>query len=122
MINNVKTKNIIERGIYFLSYIPLFWLFTFSAFISRAYFKLGKLPQLHSPDPKSLGFDNHHLFTWLLGILSISVIPIIFGYSLFQILNDRSNQISHLKISLFSIVFLLVIVLNPFGLVYWFLD
>lgn len=122
MINNVKTKNIIERGIYFLSYIPLFWLFTFSAFISRAYFKLGKLPIPYYPDPKSLGFDNLHLFTWLLGILSISVLPIIFGYSLFQILNDRSNQISHLKISLFSIAFSLVIVLNPFGLVYWFLD
>ncbi|MEL7423923.1 MAG: hypothetical protein AAFN81_13065 [Bacteroidota bacterium] len=106
-----------------LSLIPLAWLIIFLAFCLRAINKLGQMPLPHNPDPSDLNFDFHLNSVWLLGYVSLLICtPIALGYDFYNAVKGERKPIKEYISRIWIVIFILVLILNPFDLINWLLD
>lgn len=116
-------NNIFINIIYTISsFLPLINLLLLYTFFLRATFKLGHLPIPSIDDPKDLNMDIHHISIYLVYLLNF--LNIFFWFLLSGFFTKQPKKINKNAMIFFTgiIISLIQLFIDPFKIVYWFLD
>lgn len=98
------------------------WLILLYSFTISAWISLGHFPIPSIDDPKYLNLDLLYCSVWYVFPIVMINIPIWIVFLIILIISNKANTNFIVTFMVGSIIILVQVFLDPFNIIYWYLD